>query len=215
MKIENEITGHVKIHTSSRLQIELWIKDEQVDFFTLDLEAETVEIHVEKSTRALLGMRQVYEDYIKLIADLGLEIPEWKKHWIPSENETFYFVTQYSSVNMSFDDEELHKKAMLIKNYNVFPTRELAEKAVNLSKLGRLILLWQYANGCLFEPDWLDGFQYKYYIIYDSRDKNARYDYSLRQKSNNIHFETSEQVKAFIEMYETEIKKIMGVIIND
>ena len=75
MKIENEITGHLKIHTSSRLKIELWIKDEQVDFFTLDLEAEMVEIHVEKSTRVLLGIRRVYEDYIKLIADLGLEIP--------------------------------------------------------------------------------------------------------------------------------------------
>ena len=86
MKIENEITGHVKIHTSSRLKIELWIKDEQIDSFMLDLEAETIEIHVEKSTRVLLGMRQVYEDYIKLIADLGLELSEsYKKHWIPAE----------------------------------------------------------------------------------------------------------------------------------
>ena len=212
MKIENEITGHVKIHTSSRLQIELGIKDEQVDFFTLDLEAETVVIHVEKSTRALLGMRRVYEDYIKLIADLGLEIPEsYKKHWTPSENETFYFVTQYSSVNMSFDDEELHKKAMLIKNYNVFPTRELAEKAVNLSKLERMILLWQYANNCIFEPDWLDGIQQKYYIIYDSRDENACYDYNFNQKSKNIYFEKREQVKAFIDMYEAEIKELMNI----
>ena len=212
MKIENEITGHVKIHTSSRLQIELRIKDEQVDFFTLDLEAETVVIHVEKSTRALLGMRRVYEDYIKLIADLRLEIPEsYKKHWTPSENETFYFVTQYSSVNMSFDDEELHKKAMLIKNYNVFPTRELAEKAVNLSKLERMILLWQYANNCLFEPDWLDGIQQKYYIIYDSRDENACYDYNFNQKSKNIYFEKREQVKAFIDMYEAEIKELMNI----
>ena len=212
MKIENEITGHVKIHTSSRLQIELWIKDEQVDFFTLDLEKETVVIHVEKSTRVLLGMRRVYEDYIKLIADLGLEMPsEWKKHWTPSENETFYFVTQYSSVNMSFDDEELHKKAMLIKNYNVFPTRELAEKAVNLSKLERMILLWQYANDCLFEPDWLDGIQQKYYIIYDSRDENACYDYNFNQKSKNIYFEKREHVKAFIDMYEAEIKELMNI----
>ena len=212
MKIENEITGHVKIHTTSRLQIELGIKDEQVDFFTLDLEAETVVIHVEKSTRVLLGMRRVYEDYIKLIADLGLEMPsEWKKHWTPSENETFYFVTQYSSVNMSFDDEELHKKAMLIKNYNVFPTRELAEKAVNLSKLERMILLWQYANDCLFEPDWLDGIQQKYYIIYDSRDENACYDYNFNQKSKNIYFEKREQVKAFIDMYEAEIKELMNI----
>ena len=212
MKIENEITGHVKIHTSSRLQIELRIKDEQVDFFTLDLEAETVVIHVEKSTRVLLGMRRVYEDYMKLIADLGLEMPsEWKKHWTPSENETFYFVTQYSSVNMSFDDEELHKKAMLIKNYNVFPTRELAEKAVNLSKLERMILLWQYANDCLFEPDWLDGIKQKYYIIYDSRDENACYDYNFNQKSKNIYFEKREQVKAFIDMYEAEIKELMNI----
>ena len=86
MKIENEITGHVKIHTSSRLQIELWIKDKQVDFFTLDLEAETVVIHVEKSTRVLLGMRRVYEDYIKLIADLGIEIPKsYRRHWTPKD----------------------------------------------------------------------------------------------------------------------------------
>ena len=212
MKIENEITGHVKIHTTSRLQIELRIKDEQVDFFTLDLEKETVVIHVEKSTRVLLGMRRVYEDYIKLIADLGLEMPsERKKHWTPSENETFYFVTQYSSVNMSFDDEELHKKAMLIKNYNVFTTRELAEKAVNLSKLERMILLWQYANDSLFEPDWLDGIQQKYYIIYDSRDENACYDYNFNQKSKNIYFEKREQVKAFIDMYEAEIKELMNI----
>ena len=212
MKKNIEITGHVKIHTSSRLQIELGIKDEQVDFFTLDLEKETVVIHVEKSTRVLLGMRRVYEDYIKLIADLGLDIPEsYKKHWTPSENETFYFVTQYSSVNMSFDDEELHKKAMLIKNYNVFPTRELAEKAVNLSKLERMILLWQYANNCLFEPDWLDGIQQKYYIIYDSRDENACYDYNFNQKSKNIYFEKREQVKAFIDMYEAEIKELMNI----
>ena len=86
MKKNIEITGHVKIHTSSRLKIELWIKDEQIDSFMLDLEAETIEIHVEKSTRVLLGMRQVYEDYIKLIADLGLELSEsYKKHWIPAE----------------------------------------------------------------------------------------------------------------------------------
>ena len=211
MKIENEITGHVKIHTSSRLQIELWIKAEQVDFFMLDLEAETVEIHVEKSTRVLLGMRRVYEDYIKLIADLRLEMPEWKKHWTPTHSQEYYTIDMFGDIQDSrFSNCDFSTK--LLKSYNIFPTRELAEKAVNLSKLGRLILLWQYANDCLFEPDWLDGIQYKYYIIYDSRDKKFHYDYSLKQQSNNIHFETSEQVKAFIEMYSEEIKKSMGVI---
>ena len=211
MKIESEITGHVKIHTSSRLQIELWIKDEQVDFFTLDLEKETVVIHVEKSTRLLLGMRRVYEDYIKLIAYLGLEMPsKWKKHWIPSENQEFYTIDMFGDIQDSrFYNSDFSTN--LLNIYNIFPTRELAEKAVNLSKLERLILLWQYANDCLFEPDWLDVIQCKCFIIYDSRDKNASYDYSLRQKSNNIHFGTAEQIKTFIEMYEAEIKELMNI----
>ena len=213
MKIENEITGHVKIHTSSRLQIELGIKDEQVDFFTLDLEAETVVIHVEKSTRVLLGMRRVYEDYIKLITDLGLEPESYKKHWKPTLKDGTlwcYFVNSVGGIdgisfsNRTFDNE-------LVANFNIFPNKELAEKAANLSKLERLILLWQYANGCAFEPDWLDDTQYKYYIIYDSRDKNACYDYSFRQKSKNIHFGTAEQIKTFIEMYEAEIKDLMNI----
>ena len=211
MKIENEITGHVKIHTSSRLQMELWIKDEQVDFFTLDLEKETVLIHVEKSTRLLLGMRRVYEDYIKLIADLGIERLEWKKHWIPSENQEFYSITQNGSIyaNSHYEERSADKGKRI--NYNTFPNKELAEQATNVSKLDRLILLWQYANGCIFEPDWGDDSQYKYYIIYDSRDENACYDYSLRQKSNKTYFEKREQVKAFIDMYEAEIKELMNI----
>ena len=211
MRIENEVKGHVKIHTSSRLQIELWIKDKQVDFFTLDLEAETVEIHVEKSTRALLGMRRVYEDYIKLIADLRLEIPEsYKKHWTPTHSQKYYAIDMFGDIQDSrFSNCDFSTK--LLKSYNIFPSRELAEKAVNLSKLERMILLWQYANDCLFEPDWLDGIQQKYYIIYDSRDENACYDYNFNQKSKNIYFEKREQVKAFIDMYEAEIKELMNI----
>ena len=211
MKIENEITGHVKIHTSSRLQIELGIKDEQVDFFTLDLEKETVLIHVEKSTRLLLGMRRVYEDYIKLIEDLRLEIPEsYKKHWTPTHSQKYYAIDMFGDIQDSrFSNCDFSTK--LLKSYNIFPSRELAEKAVNLSKLERMILLWQYANDCLFEPDWLDGIQQKYYIIYDSRDENACYDYNFNQKSKNIYFEKREQVKAFIDMYEAEIKELMNI----
>ena len=211
MKIENEITGHVKIHTSSRLQIELWIKDEQVDFFTLDLEAETVEIHVEKSTGVLLGMRGVYEGYMQLIKDLGLEIPEsYKKHWTPTHSQKYYTIDMFGDIQDSrFSNCDFTTK--LLKSYNIFPTRELAEKAVNLSKLERMILLWQYANNCLIEPDWLDGIQQKYYIIYDSRDENACYDYNFNQKSKNIYFEKREQVKAFIDMYEAEIKELMNI----
>ena len=214
MKIENEVTGEIVEAVASYVGIRLHICSFEgiTDFFAVDTKEKEIITRLNATTKILLKIEHTFEDYMQLIKDLGLEIPgKYRKHWTPSENETFYFVTQYSSVNMSFDNEELHKKAMLIKNYNVFPTRELAEKSVNLSKLGRLILLWQYANGCLFVPDWLDDTQYKYYIIYDSRDKNACYDYSFRQKSNNIHFGTAEQIKTFIEMYEAEIKELMNI----
>ena len=151
---------------------------------------------------------------MKLLKDLGptnLEIPEeFKKHWTPKDNDTYYFLNRLGEVVLDTDINSFFQIGIL-ENYNAFPTEELAEKSIKSSKLGRLILLWQYANDCLFEPDWLDGIQYKYYIIYDSRDKNACYDYSLRQKSNNIHFETSEQVKIFIDMYEAEIKELMNI----
>ena len=149
----------------------------------------------------------------EITGEIDEVIESYKKHWKPTLKDGTlwcYFVNSVGEIegnsfsNSTFDNE-------LVANFNIFPNKELAEKAVNLSKLGRLILLWQYANDCLFEPDWLDGIQYKYYIIYDSRDKNACYDYSFRQKSNNIHFETSEQVKAFIDMYEAEIKELMNI----
>ena len=213
MKIENEITGHVKIHTTSRLQIELGIKDEQVDFFTLDLEKETVLIHVEKSTRLLLGMRRVYEDYIKLIADLGLEPESYRRHWTPTLKDGTlwcYFVNSVGGIdgisfsNRTFDNE-------LVANFNIFPNKELAEKAVNLSKLGRLILLWQYANDCILTPDWKNHMQRKYYIKHDHINNTISYSYDITAQLDTVYFETKEKVEAFIEMYETEIKKIMGV----
>ena len=217
MKIENEITGHVNIHTSSKLQIELCIKDEdeQVDVFVLDLVNKEVQTHLENSTRLLIGMNQSYDAYLKLINDLGLETPKTiKRHWTPKTGEGyFHFDSSGRIFSDSINKNGYHETDIKrYENYNAFPTRELAEKGVNLSKLDRLILLWQYANDCIFEPDWLDGIQNKYYIVYDSRDKYVCYDFSLRQKSNNEHFETSEQVKAFIKVYDEEIKKIMGVI---
>ena len=214
MKIEKEIKGEIFCSSINEFYVKLKLRDERLDWFELDLVNKEIQSHLEKGTQILLGI-STYDDYIRLIKDLGLKLPVhlgYKEHWTPTlkESTLWYFIDSKGQVgvnsfsNSTFDNE-------LVANFNIFPNKELAEKSVNLSKLGRLILLWQYANDCLFEPDWLDGFQYKYYIIYDSRDENACYDYSLRQKSNNIHFETSEQVKAFVEMYKKEIKDTMEI----
>ena len=214
MKIEKEIKGEIFCSSINEFYVKLKLRDERLDWFELDLVNKEIQSHLEKGTQILLGI-STYDDYIRLIKDLGLKLPVhlgYKEHWTPTlkESTLWYFIDSKGQVgvnsfsNSTFDNE-------LVANFNIFPNKELAEKSVNLSKLGRLILLWQYANDCLFEPDWLDGFQYKYYIIYDSRDENACYDYSLRQKSNNIHFETSEQIKAFVEMYKKEIKDTMEI----
>ena len=214
MKIENEITGEIVEVKEGYIGISLHICsfDDIIDYFAVDIEEKEIITKLNTITKIILKIEHTFEDYMKLIEDLGLEMHgKYQKHWTPSENETFYFVTQYSSVNMSFDNEELHKKAMLIKNYNVFPTRELAERAINLSKLDRLILLWQYKNDCLFKPNF-KNVDSKHSVIYAEMDKELKADTTYTVREHKTYFETKEQVKTFIEMYETEIKKIMGVI---
>ena len=216
MKIENEITGEIAEVIESYVGIRLHICSFEgiTDFFAVDVEEKEIITRLNATTKILLNIEHTFEDYMKLISDLGLEISgKHKKHWTPKTGEDYFFINSYGELETHFiEKKEYHwLDQRRYENYNMFPTRELAEKSVNLSKLGRLILLWQYANDCLFEPDWKDGIQCKYFIIYDSRDKKACYDYNFSQKSNNIYFETSEQVKAFIDMYEAEIKELMNI----
>ena len=212
MKIENEVTGEISERLNNIIRVDIYLRGEKIDNFEIYLNSESISLYLEHNTDKFLGVENTYEGYMQLVKDLGLEIPsKWKKHWTPAEEWSYYSIDQGGSVEGLGSYEELSSARFRKENYNTFPTRELAEKAVNLSKLERLILLWQYANGCAFEPDWLDGIQQKYYIIYDSRDENACYDYNFNQKSKNIYFEKREQVKAFIDMYEAEIKELMNI----
>ena len=215
MKIENEITGEIAEVIESYVGIRLHICSFEgiTDFFAVDVEEKEIITKLNTITKILLKIEHTFEDYMKLIADLGLEIPEsYKKHWIPSPNDKYFCIDSTGEVyGFSYYDEFSCSDNKRIANFNIFPNKELAEKSIKSSKLERLILLWQYANGCAFEPDWLDGIQCKYFIIYGSRDKNACYDYNFSQKSKNIYFETSEQTKAFIEMYDKEIKELMNI----
>ena len=213
MNINTKVTSVVH-EKGEYLTVDLFFNNSHVDRFIINIIKKEIILEMHIDTRRALNIENTYEDYMKLLKDLGptnLEIPEeFKKHWTPKDNDTYYFLNRLGEVVLDTDINSFFQIGIL-ENYNAFPTEELAEKSIKSSKLGRLILLWQYANDCLFEPDWLDGIQQKYYIIYDSRDENACYDFSFRQKSNNIHFETSEQVKTFIDMYEAEIKELMNI----
>ena len=212
MKKNIEITGEIADVTGSYVGIRLRICDDITDFFAVDIEEKEILTTLNTVPKRILKVENKFEDYMKLITDLGLEIPEsYKKHWTLKKSALwYYFIESKGQVGLnSFSNSKFDNE--LVPNFNIFPNKELAEKAVNLSKLGRLILLWQYANDCIFEPDWKNNSQRKYYIKHDHINNTTSYNYGITAQLDTVYFETEEQVKAFIEMYETEIKKIMGI----
>ena len=215
MKIENEVIGEIDEVKESYVGIRLYICsfDGITDFFAVDTKEKEIITKLNETTKILLNVEHTFEDYMKLIADLGLEIPEsYKKHWIPAEEWDYYSIGQGGNVEGLGNYGELSSARFRKENYNAFPTRDLAEKGKNLSKLGRLILLWQFVNNCLFTPDWRDSEQCKYYIMYNYKYSEMRINIDFSARQDKPYFQTREQAKAFIETYETEIKKIMGVI---
>ena len=214
MKREIEITGTLKIDSEKEIVVDLFSNGVKLDWFELNYKHKSINVELSNDIGKILKVDvNDYFDYIKLLDELGLEIPEsYKKHWIPAEEWDYYSIGQGGNVEGLGNYGELSSARFRKENYNAFPTRDLAEKGKNLSKLGRLVLLWQYANNCLFEPDWKDGDTKKYFIRYDYIKEEVCHDYNVTIPSDTLYFETVEQVKTFIEMYETEIKKIMGVI---
>lgn len=213
MNINTKVTSVVH-EKGEYLTVDLFFNNPHVDRFIINIIKKEIILEMHIDTRRALNIENTYEDYMKLLKDLGptnLEIPEeFKKHWTPKDNDTYYFLNRLGEVVLDTDINSFFQIGIL-ENYNAFPTEELAEKAVNLSKLGRLILLWQYANNCLFEPDWNNS-QIKWFLSYDTQDDLFIYDNSNYYLRDISYFKTEEQTKTFIKAYDKEIKKIMGVI---
>jgi hypothetical protein len=213
MNINTKVTSVVH-EKGEYLTVDLFFNNPHVDRFIINIIKKEIILEMHIDTRRALNIENTYEDYMKLLKDLGptnLEIPEeFKKHWTPKDNDTYYFLNRLGEVVLDTDINSFFQIGIL-ENYNAFPTEELAEKAINLSKLGRLILLWQYANDCLFEPDWNNS-QIKWFLSYDTQDDLFIYDNSNYYLRDISYFKTEEQTKTFIKAYDKEIKKIMGVI---
>ncbi len=216
MKINIDITGILRVDSKNTIAVDLFSNEIRIDRFALNLEKNEIGTEMRYSVRNMLCVGDSYEDYLKLIKDLGLEIPQqYKKHWIPSPNDKYFCIDSTGEVyGFSYYDEVSCSDNKRIENCNAFPTRELAEKAVNLSKLGRLILLWQYANDCLFIPDWSSDDRAKYYVMYDNVDKKVSCDYNNNFQSDTVYFKTERQAEKFVEMYSEEIEEIMGILVS-
>lgn len=213
MNINTKVTAHIS-KNGEYLTVYLYFNNTRVDHFIVNTIEKEIIFGMQRDTKVLLNIEDTYEDYMKLLKDLGptnLEIPEeFKKHWTPKDNDTYYFLNRLGEVVLDTDINSFFQIGIL-ENYNAFPTEELAEKSIKSSKLGRLILLWQYTNNCIFTPDWDNFDQQKHSIIYDELYKDLRVDMSYVVKGDKVYFETEEQAQAFIDMYEAEIKELMNI----
>ena len=216
MKKNIEITGILKIDSEKEIVVDLFSNGVKLDWFELNYKHKSINVELSKRMGKILGINVTeYLDYMKLIEDLGLEIPKsYRRHWTPKTGECYFYIDSEGEVCPNyfadFGCNEVDRRRR--ENFNMFPTRELAEKGKNLSKLGKLVLLWQYANDCIFEADWKDGDTKKYFIRYDYIKEEVCHGYNVTIPSDTLYFETIEQVETFIEMYDKEIKKIMEVI---
>ena len=218
MKLDWEITGEAKEVTYNNtgnavFTVELFLNKESIGYMNLGLDNERVDNSFSEIGKYFLKYLDVapnFRGYKAFIGLLGIEIPKFRlPHWTPAKNSNVYVITDSERELANSDRAEI-KKACL--NYNVFPGLELAERAANLSKLDRLILLWQYNNNCLFNPNWENVDQPKHSVIYVEMYKELRTDTIYTVREHKTYFETEEQVKTFIKVYDKEIKKIMGVI---
>ena len=216
MKREIEITGILKIDSEKEIVVDLFSNGVKLDWFELNYKHKSINVELSNDIGKILKVDvNDYFDYIKLLDELGLEIPPtYKRHWTPKTGEDYFYIDFEGEVCPNYIANFGYNKVdqKRYENYNMFPTRELAEKTINISKLGRLILLRQYTNDCIFEADWLDGDTKKYFIRYDYIKEEVCHDYNVTIPSDTLYFETIEQVEAFIEMYSEEIKNIMGVM---
>ena len=218
MKLDWEITGEAKGVAYNNagnavFTVELFLNKESIGYMNLGLDNERVGNSFSEIGEYFLKYLDVapnFSGYKAFLGLLGIEIPEFRlPHWTPAKNSNVYVISNSEIEHVNSDRAEI-KKACL--NYNVFPGLELAERAVNLSKLDRLILLWQYKNNCLFKPNWKNVDQPKHSVIYVEMYKELRADTIYTVREHKTYFETEEQVEAFIKVYDEKIKKIMGVI---
>ena len=215
MKKEFEITGILRVVEKETWNVvDLFSNGVKLGEFVFNPKHKSINVELSKCMGKILGINVTeYLDYMKLIADLGLEIPKsYKKHWTPKTGEDYFYIDFEGEVCPNYIANFGYNKVdqKRYENYNMFPTKELAERAVNLSELGRLMLLWQHANDCVYEPDWKQDTE-KWFLGYDIFQHQLMYEVTATMHTDLIYFETKTQLEKFGDMNGMEILRLLGV----
>ena len=142
------------------------------------------------------------------LADDWEVVEEKKKYWTPKEKEKYFYIEDCMGVS---DDRNVQAPIDYCRFNigNFFKTKIEAEHI--LEKLKVIHELQKFANENNEEKiDWKNKTQYKYYLVYDTKDEDLYVDYTVycKRESFNIYFTSSKIAKRAIEeIGESRIKK--------
>ena len=212
--ITRTITGYIEEWGTGNSYFTVFLRSNGrvLDSFDMTTENQEILTELREDTLILLGIHNSTQRYLELISELGLELPKpWhNKYWKPYNLKKYWSISDYDNITDKTYYYLPQEEKMVVTRYNMFPTKELAERAVNLSELGRLMLLWQYANDCVYEPDWEQDTD-KWYISYDIAENQFMYEVTKYMHTDLVYFETKKQLENFSNMNGMEIIRLLGV----
>ena len=211
--INISITGYIELWGTGNSYFTVFLHSNGavLDSFGMTTENHEIRLELTTYTLRLLGIESSTQSYLELISDLGLEVPKpVYKYWKPKELEIYWSIADYDNITEKTYYYLPQESKKVETRYNRFPTKELAERAVNLSELARLMLLWQYANGCVYEPDWEQDTE-KWFLGYDIFQHQFMYEVTSTMHTDLIYFETKTQLEKFGDMNGMEILRLLGV----
>ena len=211
--ITRTITGNIEEWGTGNSYFTVFLRSNGrvLDSFDMTTENQEILTELREGTLILLGIHNSTQCYLELISELGLELPKpWHKYWKPYNLKKYWSISDYDNITDKTYYYIPQESKKVVTRYNMFPTKELAERAVNLSELGRLMLLWQYANDCVYEPDWKQDTE-KWFLSYDIFQHQLMYEVTATMHNDLRYFETKTQLEKFGDMNGMEILRLLGV----
>ena len=211
--ITRTITGNIEEWGTGNSYFTVFLRSNGrvLDSFDMTMENQEILTELREDTLILLGIHNSTQRYLELISELGLELPKpWHKYWKPYNLKKYWSISDYDNITDKTYYYLPQEEKMVVTRYNMFPTKDLAERAVNLSELGRLMLLWQHANDCVYEPDWKQDTE-KWFLSYDIFQHRLMYEVTSTMHTDLIYFETKTQLEKFGDMNGMEILRLLGV----
>lgn len=142
------------------------------------------------------------------------EEPKYKTNFDMEEVELYHYNTIFNKTASKVNINDVFDEGIL-ENFNAFKDRKLAEYIQAKQLLERKLMIFSYLNRAE-EIDWEDDDKEKYYIAY-------YYDYCKGQicikvsefytaaYSTNVYFNTKDIAEKALEIYRSEIEKVIGM----